>query len=199
MILKKTCCPELDHPIKEGTEVAVPCFPLGTSMDTIRNLNDVNVNYSVWDSEYEGCVLYGTWKAENESSIRAAERENKDREASERAADEQRKRERDAAAAANEADKKNREAQKSEGQQGGGSIQIGGEGEEGEDGKLGTVGHIKETLKQLLEAKLALLSSGGHIIGAATRNDVAPKAINDFIKKIKDVMKSSEENEYRHT
>lgn len=188
MILKKTCCPELDHPIKEGSEVAVPCFPLGTSIDTVRNLNEVNVNYSVWDSEYEGCVLYGTWKAENESSIRAAERENKDRVASEQAADEQRKRERDAAAA--EANKTVK--QQSDDAKVGGSIQIGGDNGEGEELSRGQ--HFIESLKSVIKAKMDLIRAVGHSVGATVGSDNVLNNLKRITDPIEDVLDETKDD-----
>ena len=76
MTLKKTCCPHLEHPIPEGEETMVACFPLGTGQKTIDSLNSVNPNFKVWNNDYSECVLYGVWKNKNEQENDAVRLQN---------------------------------------------------------------------------------------------------------------------------
>ena len=76
MTLKKTCCPHLEHPIPEGEETMVACFPLGTGQKTIDSLNAVNPNFKVWNNDYSECVLYGVWKNKNEQENDAVRLQN---------------------------------------------------------------------------------------------------------------------------
>ena len=76
MTLKKTCCPHLEHPIPEGEETMVACFPLGTGQNTIDSINAVNPNFKVWNNDYSECVLYGVWKNKNEQENDAVRLQN---------------------------------------------------------------------------------------------------------------------------
>ena len=76
MTLKKTCCPHLEHPIPEGEETMVECFPLGTGQNTIDSINAVNPNFKVWNNDYSECVLYGVWKNKNEQENDAVRLQN---------------------------------------------------------------------------------------------------------------------------
>lgn len=64
--MRKACCPELEPPIAPGSDMDVPCWPMGTTKATLTNMQKQNYAYRVWDNDFKKCVNYVKWKSEAE-------------------------------------------------------------------------------------------------------------------------------------
>ena len=64
--MRKACCPELEPPIAPGSDMDVPCWPMGTTKATLTNMQKQNYAYRVWDNDFKKCVNYVKWKSESE-------------------------------------------------------------------------------------------------------------------------------------
>lgn len=64
--LRKACCPELEPPFKPGSNMEVPCWPMGTTKSTLTKMQKQNYAYRVWDNDFKKCVNYVKWKSESD-------------------------------------------------------------------------------------------------------------------------------------
>ena len=74
---RKKCCPGLELPFPEGQNIDMPCWPLSTTRDTLKNMEDRNYSYQVYNEDYTKCINYISWKnkekADAENAKAAAE------------------------------------------------------------------------------------------------------------------------------